>query len=171
MHPIYRTVVTLLSIYLCIYSTNIFNDFLDLLAPSPFIPPQNVVYFTMLPSFFLGGGVHKIFTFYINGVLKFKRPAPGPKGWDRNLHLSPQLKEASYSTIHFCSLLTAIFPKSMYPLHSFSHIIRVMTNVVRNLTPVGRQIFKCTKLHGVISKKRYSSQWSPWESQIPISHY
>ena len=36
---------------------------LDLLAPSPFIPPQNSVYFTMLPFF-----VHKIFPFYINGV-------------------------------------------------------------------------------------------------------
>ena len=34
-----------------------------------------VMYFTMLH--FL---VHKIFTFYINGMLKFKCPAPGPKG-------------------------------------------------------------------------------------------
>ena len=38
---------------------------LHFLSPSSFIPPQNVVYFLMLP--FL---VHKIFTFYINGVLK-----------------------------------------------------------------------------------------------------
>ena len=49
--------------------------FLDFLAPSPFIPLQNAMYFTMLP--FL---VHKIFAFYINGVLKFKCSAPGPKG-------------------------------------------------------------------------------------------
>jgi len=49
--------------------------FLDLLAPSPFIPPQNVVYFLMLR--FL---VHKIFTFYMNSVLKFKCPASGSKG-------------------------------------------------------------------------------------------
>ena len=48
--------------------------FLDFLSPSSFIPPQNVVYFLMLP--FL---VHKIFTFYINGVLNCKCPAPGPK--------------------------------------------------------------------------------------------
>ena len=42
---------------------------------SQFIPLQNVVYFIMLP--FL---VHKIFTFYINDVLLFKYPFPGPKG-------------------------------------------------------------------------------------------
>ena len=34
------------------------------------------MYFLMLP--FL---VHKIFTYYINGVLNCKHPAPGPKGW------------------------------------------------------------------------------------------
>ena len=40
---------------------------------SQFSPLQNVVYFIMLP--FL---VHKIFTFYINDVLLFKCPFPGP---------------------------------------------------------------------------------------------
>jgi len=49
--------------------------FLDFLSPPSFIPPQNAVYFLMLP--FL---VHKIFTFYINGVLNCKCPAPGPEG-------------------------------------------------------------------------------------------
>jgi len=47
--------------------------FLRLAAQSPFIPPQNAVYLMMLP--FL---VHKILTFYINGVLEFKSPAPLP---------------------------------------------------------------------------------------------
>ena len=42
---------------------------------SQFIPVQNVVYFIMLT--FL---VRKIFTFYINYVLLFKCPVPGPKG-------------------------------------------------------------------------------------------
>jgi len=50
--------------------------FLDFLSPSSFIPPQNVVYFLM--SLFLA---HKIFKFYINGVLNCKCPAPGPKGY------------------------------------------------------------------------------------------
>jgi hypothetical protein len=48
---------------------------LDFLSPSSFIPPQNVVYFLMLP--FL---VYNTFTVYINGVLNCKSPAPGPKG-------------------------------------------------------------------------------------------
>ena len=42
---------------------------------SKFIPLENVVYFITLP--FL---VRKIFTFYINDVLLFKCPLPGPKG-------------------------------------------------------------------------------------------
>ena len=52
--------------------------FLDFIPPSSFIPPQNVVYFLMLSLL-----VHKIFTFYINGVLNCKCPAPGPKGYAR----------------------------------------------------------------------------------------
>ena len=48
---------------------------LDFLSPSSFIPPQNVLYFLML--LFL---VHKIFAFYINGVLNCKCTAPGPQG-------------------------------------------------------------------------------------------
>ena len=41
---------------------------------SQFIPLQNVVYFITLP--FLAT---KIFKFYINDVLLFKCPVPGPK--------------------------------------------------------------------------------------------
>ena len=48
--------------------------FIDILSSSSFILPQNVC-FLMLA--FL---VHKIFTFYINGVLNCICPAPGPKG-------------------------------------------------------------------------------------------
>ena len=41
---------------------------------SQFIPLQNVVYFITLHFLVL-----KIFTFYINDVLIFKSPVPGPK--------------------------------------------------------------------------------------------
>ena len=59
-----------------IFSQQIYSIiFLDFLSPSSFILPQNVVYFLMLHLL-----VHKIFTFYINGALNCKCPAPGPKG-------------------------------------------------------------------------------------------
>ena len=49
--------------------------FLRLAKQSQFVPLQNVVYFISIP--FL---VPKIFIFYINYVLLFKCPFPGPKG-------------------------------------------------------------------------------------------
>ena len=60
----------------CIYYLYIYiYFFLRLAKQSQFIPLQNVVYFIMLH--FL---VRKIFKFYINDVLLFKCPVPGPKG-------------------------------------------------------------------------------------------
>jgi len=50
-------------------------NFLRLAKQSQFIPLQNVVYFIALRLL-----VPKIFTFYINDVLLFKCPFPGPKG-------------------------------------------------------------------------------------------
>ena len=47
--------------------------FLRLAKQSQFIPLQNVVYFITLPVL-----VRKTFTFYINDVLLFKCPVPGP---------------------------------------------------------------------------------------------
>ena len=59
----------------CLYYLYFIIFFLRLAKQSQFIPLQNVVYFITLH--FL---VRKIFTLYINDVLLFKYPIPGPKG-------------------------------------------------------------------------------------------
>ena len=65
----------LLHLVCCLYYLYFIIYFLRLAKHSQFIPLQNVVYLITLP--FL---VRKIFTFYINDVLLFKCPFPGPKG-------------------------------------------------------------------------------------------
>ena len=59
----------------CLYYLYFIIYFFILAKQSQFIPLQNVVYFITLPVL-----VRKIFTFYINDVLLFKCPVPGPKG-------------------------------------------------------------------------------------------
>ena len=67
---------SLLHLVGCLYYLYFIIYFILRLAKqSQFIPLHNVVYLISLP--FL---VRKIFTFYINGVLLFKCPFPGPKG-------------------------------------------------------------------------------------------
>jgi len=60
---------------LVVYIIYISLYFLRLAKQSQFIPLKNVVYFITLPFM-----VRKIFTFYINDVLLFTCPFPGPKG-------------------------------------------------------------------------------------------
>ena len=65
----------LLNLVGCLYYLYFTVFFFRHVKQSQFIPLQYIVYFIMLH--FL---VRKIFTFYLNDVLLFKCPFPGPKG-------------------------------------------------------------------------------------------
>ena len=76
--------------------------FLRLAKQSQFIPLQNVMYFITLP--FL---VHKIFKFYMNDVLLFQCPVPGPKGYTKfcihffgSIHLNPSCVTVILMTLY-----------------------------------------------------------------------
>ena len=101
-------------------------------SPSPFIPPQNVVYFLMLPLL-----VHKIFTFCLNYVLNCKCPAPGPKGnvYEKNREIAtPSGRARCLCCSLYCSLKVCHPRCGRSITLSSSVYVSIYTHAVMNTT-------------------------------------
>jgi len=143
MHPIYRTDVPLLPrvLFLYIYSTNIFNYFFRL---SLTIFVYSSTKCRVFPNVILLGS--QKFTFYINGVLNCKCPAPGPKGWNGVLWsvLEPIVKSCHTEGSVLRNTLNHLTPNDHYsgrtaPLTSKRCILYTYS------TNIGTEYFK----HGI----------------------
>ena len=107
------------------------------------MPPHNVVYFLMLP--FL---VHKIFTFYINGVLNCKCPAPGPKG---------QFRWSS-----------SLLPPDTWPFATTPNVTTVHMCAVRHCSLQIDLICRCAQIHRTAwSEKNNGRSWEQLATQAP----
>ena len=98
---------------------------MTLAKQSQFIPLQNVVYFITLPL--LG---RKTFTFYINDVLLFKCPIPGPKGSCMPTAVIVNNSELWTPTVFF-QIVTPV----LTALLRMIHIIRETTLVHLSVVP------------------------------------
>ena len=58
------------------YSTNIVTEYFKHVIYSPIFPLQNAIFFFVILTYL----VPVLFIFYIQGVLKFKKIIPAPKG-------------------------------------------------------------------------------------------